>query len=326
MLLRHFALFHQNNSKMEKLPKTLAREELKAAYRSYLCCQRGLSERTIYKWCTFVDRFLDFTFGERPDDLSKITSEDITNFLYHLTGRVNPLRDKSVNSTLRSFFRFLFQSERIETNLALGIPSVTRKYVRRIPYHLTSDQVEELLEAIHTTASVTQKRDYAMVLPMSRLGLRAQEIVAIQLDDIDWRRGEICIRGKGGYHDKVPLLQDMGEAIADYIRHERKGSSRYLFVTLRSPHIPFKNAPIVNTILRRALEKTTIPTPKKYTICHILRHSLATNLVQQGASLEEISNTLRHRSRSTALLYARQDINGLRTIAQSWPVVEGGQP
>lgn len=325
VVLRHFVLFNQNHSKMKNSSKTLAREELKAAYQMYLCHQRGLSERTIYKWCTFVDRFLDFTFLESPDDLSKITAEDITNFLYHLNGRVHPLRDKSVNSILRSFFRFLFQSERIETNLALGIPSVARKYVRRIPYHLTSDQVEELLGAIRTTPSATQKRDYAMVLPMARLGLRAQEIVAIQLDDIDWRTGEISIRGKGGYHDKVPILQDMGEAIADYIQHERKGTSRYLFVTLRSPYIPFKHAPIVNTILRRALEKTTIPTPKEYTICNILRHSLATNLAQQGASLEEISNTLRHRSRNTALLYARQDINGLRTIAQSWPVTEGGQ-
>ena len=310
---------------MKNSSKTLAREELKAAYQMYLCHQRGLSERTIYKWCTFVDRFLDFTFLESPDDLFKITAEDIPNCLYHLNGRVHPLRDKSVNSILRSFFRFLFQSERIETNLALGIPSVARKYVRRIPYHLTSDQVEELLGAIRTTPSATQKRDYAMVLPMARLGLRAQEIVAIQLDDIDWRKSEISVRGKGGYRDKVPLLQDIGQAIADYILHERKGTSRYLFVTQRSPYIPFKNAPIVNTILRRALEKTTIPTPKKYTICHILRHSLATNLVQRGASLEEVSNTLRHRSRNTALLYARQDISGLRTIAQSWPVAEGGQ-
>ncbi|MEM6845668.1 MAG: phage integrase N-terminal SAM-like domain-containing protein [Bacteroidota bacterium] len=112
---------------MKNSSKTLAREELKAAYQMYLGHQRGLSERTIYKWCTFVDRFLDFTFKESPDDPSKITAEDITNFLYHLNGRVNPLRDKSVNSILRSFFRFLFQSERIETNLALGIPSVARK-------------------------------------------------------------------------------------------------------------------------------------------------------------------------------------------------------
>ena len=93
------------------------------------------------------------------------------------------------------------------------------KCTRRIPYHLTPDQVEELLEASRTiSTSKSKKRDYAMVLLMARLGLRSQEVIAIQLDDIDWRKGEICIRGKGGYQDKIPLLQDIGEAIADYIQ------------------------------------------------------------------------------------------------------------
>jgi integrase/recombinase XerD len=311
---------------MMKPLKTQSREKLKAEYRTYLCRQQGLTERTVYRCCTFVDRFLDFRFGKSPDDLSKITGYDITNFLLYLTGRVQPFRDKTVASNMRSFFRFLFQSEKIETNLALGIPSVSQKYARRIPYHLTLDQVEELLEAVRTlSTSKSKKRDYAMVLLMARLGLRSPEVIAIQLDDIDWRNGEICIRGKGGYQDKIPLLPDIGDAVADYIMNERKSTFRHLFVALRSPHKPFKDAQILNTILKQALDKTSIPKPKQYTVSHILRHSLATNLVQQGASLEEISNTLRHRSRQTTLLYARQDISGLRTIAQSWPLVKGGQ-
>lgn len=311
---------------MTKTLKNQCREKLKAEYRVFLCRQKGLSERTIYRCCTFVDRFLNFKFGESPDDLSKITGHDITNFLLQLTGSKQPFRDKTVASIMRSFFRFLFQSEKIKFNLALGIPNVSQKYARRIPYHLTPDQVEELLAAVRTQSdSKSRKRDYAMVLLMARFGLRSPEVIAIQLDDIDWRKGEICIRGKGGYHDKVPLLQDIGDAVADYIMNERKSEFRYLFVALRSPHKPFKDAQILNTILKQALNKTSIPRPKQYTVSHILRHSLATNLVQQGASLEEISNTLRHRSRQTTLLYARQDINGLRTIAQSWPLVKGGQ-
>ena len=287
--------------------KPQSREKLKAEYRTYLCRQRGLTEGTIYKCCNFVDRFMDFKFGESPDDLSKITVHDITNFLLHLAGRVQPLRDKSVASILRNFFRFLFQNEKIETNLALGIPSVSQKYARRIPYHLTPDQVEELLEAARTlSTSKSKKRDSAMVLLLARLGLRSPEVIAMQLDDIDWRNGEILIRGKGGYHDRTPLLQDVGEAIADYIMNERKSTFRHLFVGNHSPHKPFKDAQILNTILKQALEKTDIPRPKKYPVSHILRHSLATNLVQQGASLEEISNTLRHRSRQTTLLYARK--------------------
>lgn len=164
-----------------------------------------------------------------------------------------------------------------------------------------------------------------MVLLMARLGLRSTEVIAIKLDDIDWRSGEITIHGKGRFHDKGLLLEDIGESIADYIRHERKGSFRRLFVGNPAPYKPFKDAQVLNTILMQALETTDIPKPKQYTVSHILRHSLATNLVRHGASLEEISNTLRHRSRQTTLLYARQDIDGLRTIAQSWPLAERGQ-
>ena len=302
-----------------------SREKLKAEYRTYLSRQRGLMDETINTYCIFAERFLNFRFGESPDDLSKITGYDISDFLQYLTGRAQPFRYKSVVSNIRSFFRFLFQNEKIETNLALGIPSVAQKYARRIPYHLTPDQVEELLEAVRTlSTSKSKKRNYAMVLLMARLGLRSTEIIAMQLGDIDWRNGEILIRGKGGYHDKTPLLQDVGEAIADYIRHERKGTFRHLFVRNPSPYKPFKDAQVLNTILKQALKTTNIPKPKLYTVSHILRHSLATNLVQRGASLEEISNTLRHRSRQTTLLYARQDISGLRTIAQSWPLMEGG--
>ena len=309
-----------------KTLKTQSRERLNEEYRSYLSRQRGLTDKTIYKYCTFADRFLNFKFGEDPDDLSKITGYDIADFLQSLARYVRSSPDRTISSGIRSFFRFLFQSEKIKSNLALGIPSVAQKHGQRIPYHLTPDQVEELLEAVRTfKTSIYGKRNYAMVLLMARLGLRSPEVIAMQLDDIDWRNGEILIHGKGGYYDKTPLLQDVGEAIADYIQNERKGTFRHLFVGSRSTHKPFKDAQILNTILKQALDKTSIPRPKQYTVSHILRHSLATNLVQRGASLEEISNTLRHRSRQTALLYARQDISGLRTIAQSWPLVKGGQ-
>lgn len=305
--------------------KPYSREDLKSEYRLYLKRQRGLADKTVSTYASFTDRFLDFRFENKPDDLSKITAHDIVEFLQHLSCRAEPLRDKTVVSSMRSLFRFLFQTEKIERNLALGIPNVAQKWGRRIPYHLASDQVETLLEAVRTlSTSKCKKRNYAMALLMARLGLRSTEIVAMQLEDIDWRNGEIIIRGKGGFHDKTPLLEDIGEAIADYIQHERHGSFRSLFVANSKPHKPFQDAQILNSILSQALETTDIPKPKHYTVSHILRHSLATNLVQQGASLEEISNTLRHRSRQTTLLYARQDVDGLRTIAQSWPLAGGG--
>ena len=309
-----------------KTLKTQSREKLKAEYQIYLCRQRGLSEQTICNYCSFADRFLDFKFGEGLGNLSKITGIDVADFLQHVTQRIRPYRNKTLASGIRSFFRFLFQQEKIETNLALGIPSVAQRCARRIPYHLAPEHVEELIEASRTLSTYQwKKRNYAMVLLMARLGLRSTEVIAIRLDDIDWRNGLIVIRGKGGFHDKAPLLQDIGEAIADYVLHERKGTSRHLFVAYHPPHKPFDGAQVLNVILRQALEKTNIPRPKPHSVSNILRHSLATNLVQKGASLEEISNTLRHRSRTTTLLYARQDINGLLTIAPTWPLKKGGQ-
>jgi integrase/recombinase XerD len=308
-----------------KTKKNELRESLKEEYIRHLVHQRGLAKKSVYKNWTYVVRFLDFRFGDNPDELSKITGGDINDLMHYVTGYVPPYRNKSVSTIMRGFCRFLFLSEKIETNLSLAIPRVSNKYAQRIPYHLTPSQVEELLEAVrHYSNPLCQKRNYAMVLLMARLGLRSQEVIAMQLDDIDWRNGEILIRGKGGFNDKAPLLKDIGESITDYICHERKGTCRDLFLASRSPYSPFKDAQILNTVLRQAFDKTDIPRPKQYEVSHILRHSLATNLVQKGASLEEISNTLRHRSKQTTLLYARQDINGLRTIALSWPLKKGG--
>jgi integrase/recombinase XerD len=146
-------------------------------------------------------------------------------------------------------------------------------------------------------------------------------VVAIQLDDIDWRAGEILIRGKGRLHDRMPLPADVGEAIVDYIRNGRAGTSRALFVSARTPHHrPFRNAQIVNTVLGAAFEKTGLKPAQKYVGSHLLRQSLATNMLRKGASLDEIGDVLRHRSRTTTTIYAKYDLDARRSIARPWPV------
>jgi len=141
---------------------------------------------------------------------------------------------------LRNFFRYLFEAGKAATNLALAVPSVAQRYGTRLPRHLTTEQVDMLVRAVRTD-SAGGRRNYAMVLLLARLGLRALEVIAMQLDDIDWRSGEIIVRGKGNRHDRVPLPPDVGEALADYIKSDRKTASRALFVTERAPHRPFKN-------------------------------------------------------------------------------------
>ncbi len=295
-----------------------ARGRLKRHYEDYLRRQRGLSERTIFHCWRFADRFLKFRFGDDVGDLSAITLSDIVRFMQHLTSRGRPLRDKTPPTHLRNFFRYLFKSGQTATNLALGIPSIAQRYGARLPRHLTPEQVESLIRAVRTETP-TARRNYAMVLLLARLGLRAPEVIAMQIDDIDWRAGEIIVRGKGQRHDRVPLPQDVGEALTDYIRRDRVTTSRALFVTERAPRRPFKGGEVLNAILKDAFVRTGLTPPTPYVGSHVLRHSLATNLVQRGASLEEIGDLLRHRSRRSTLIYAKLDIEGLRSIAQPWP-------
>jgi site-specific recombinase XerD len=304
--------------------KDSARMALRREYEGYLRRHRGLSERTIFQAWRCAERFLAFRFGEEIGDLSQLASVDITDFLQHLAQRTPPLRDKTWTSHLRNFFRYLFQVGTTAANLAAGIPRVAQRYGTRLPRHLTLEQVERLLEAVRTETP-RGRRNYAMVLLLARLGLRPPEVIAMQLDDIDWRSGELVVRGKGDRHDRLPLLPDVGQALAEYIRGDRITTSRALFVTERSPHRPFKDSQVLNAILKEAFARIGLTLPTPYVGAHILRHSLATNLVRGGASLEEISETLRHRSRATTLLYARLDLDGLRAIAQPWPVAGGGK-
>ncbi len=147
----------------------------------------------------------------------------------------------------------------------------------------------------------------------------------MRLDDIDWRAGELIVRGKGKNHDRVPIPPDVGEALTAYIRHDRASTSRALFVTGRAPHGPFKDGQVLNTILKAAFARAGVTPPCRYVGSHVLRHSLATNLVRQGATLAEVGDMLRHRCRSSTMIYAKLDIDGLRSIAQPWPVAGGVQ-
>ena len=304
--------------------KEIVRAELRRDYETYLRRQRGLSERTIFHSWRFADRFLEFRFGEEPGEVSRITAADVVRFLQHLTARTPPLRDKTPSSHLRNFFRYLFQSGKTAANLSLAVPCVAQRYGARLPRHLTPEQVETLLAAVRTDTP-RGRRNHAMLLLLARLGLRPPEVVAMQIDDIDWRAGEIRVRGKGSRHDRLPLPPEVGAALAEYIRFHRITTSRVLFVTERPPHRPFKNGQVLNTILKDAFTRTGLTPPAPYVGAHILRHSLATALVRRGASLEEIGDTLRHRSRASTLIYAKLDIDGLRSIALPWPVA-GGAP
>lgn len=301
----------------------VARAALLADFEAYLVKQRGLSPRTIYHVLRFADRFLDRRFGTGTMDLTRLRAIDVIGFVQHLLAGKHPYRDKTATTHLRAFFQYLFWRGTTATNLALSIPKAAQRWAARLPRHLSPDGVEAILASVRGNPRHCA-RDYAMLLLMARLGLRAAEVIAIQLDDIDWRAGELLVRGKGKLHDRLPISAEVGEALSRYLREERGPTTcRTVFVTHRAPHRAFTDGQIVNAILKDALTATGQKPVTPYVGSHLLRHSLATRLVNAGASLDEVGDVLRHRSRSSTMVYACLDIDGLRSIAQPWPAAGG---
>ncbi|MDA5241291.1 tyrosine-type recombinase/integrase [Agrobacterium sp. MAFF310724] len=301
------------------------RQKLLGNLELYLLRQRGLSPRSVKHVLGFAVRFLAHRFGEGGLDLPALSARDVVAFMEHVIARKTPYRDKTLSTHLRGFFQYLFAQGLTTTNLALCVPRVHKPWGSRLPRYLSPDEVEAVLASVATNPR-RGARDYAMLLLMSRLGMRAPEVMAVQLDDIDWRASEILVRGKGQRHDRLPIPPDVGEAISRYLREERTSTTtRTLFVSHRAPNRPFKDSQIINSILREAFAATGVKPPTPYVGSHVLRHSLATNLVRSGASLEEIGDLLRHRSRATTMIYAKLDTDGLRSIAQPWPIAEAAQ-
>lgn len=299
----------------------IARAALLADFETYLVKQRGLSPRSIPHSVGFARRLIDYRFGKALPDLSRLCPADVIGFMEHVLASAR--RDKTVATHVRIFLQYLFGRGTTATNLALSIPKTAQRWAARLPRHLSPNGVEAVLASVRDNHR-HGARDYAMLLLMARLGLRAAEVVAIQLDDIDWRAGELLVRGKGKLHDRVPINVEVGDALSRYLREERGPAiCRTLFITHRAPHRPFKDGQIVNAILKEALKATGQKPATPYVGSHLLRHSLATQLVNTGASLDEVGDVLRHRSRSSTMIYARLDIDGLRSIAQPWPVTGG---
>lgn len=143
----------------------------------------------------------------------------------------------------------------------------------------------------------------------------------MELGDLDWRAGELTVRGKGLVHDRMPLPRDVGEAVAAYLRDRPSCLTRRVFLRMKAPHRGFNHPSTVSTIVRRALARAHVTSPRKG--AHLLRHSLATNLLRHGASLTEIGEVLRHRSPNTTEIYTKVDLDGLRMLARPWPTVGG---
>lgn len=193
-----------------------------------------------------------------------------------------------------------------------------------VPAVLSPEEVERVLSTTERS-NIRGRRDYAILLLLARLGLRAGEIVSLELNDVHWRTGEIVVHGKGSRLDRVPLLADVGEAVALYLHKDRVASiSRRIFLRLIPPRIGLTGPCAIDHIVRLALSRAGVCPPHRR-VAHLFRHSLATRMIRHGASIPEIAEVLRHRSQSTTAIYAKVSFEALRAVARPWPVIRGAQ-
>lgn len=286
-------------------------------YATYLREERGLARATLINYLPLVVRFLVDRFGEGPVRVGQLKADDVTRFVLRRAYTMSPGRAKLLVTTLRSFLRFLFLRGETAMDLTPSVPTVADWRLAKVPKFIPAEDVQRLLRACDRR-SVTGRRDYVVLLMLARLGLRASEVVQLTLDDIDWESGEFVVRGKGRRHDRLPIPTDVGDALVEYLRRGRpRCTSRRVFICGKAPRRGFAGPVAISTIVRRAIDRAGLRTPTKG--AHLLRHSLATDLLRRGASLDEIGELLRHRSPDTTMLYAKVDLRSLRDVAQPWP-------
>lgn len=319
ILKRFLTLLHSKGLLPPKAPPPMknARQRAEDDFERYLSQERGLSRATLRNYLPIVRQFLVERFGQKPLRFDQLLSRDITGYVQRHAHDFCPKRTALMVAALRSFLRYLRHQGRIATDLAAAVPCVAAWRLSALPKFLPIAQIQRILKSCDRQSTVG-RRDYAILMLLARLGLRAGEVVALTLDDIRWDTGEIAVQGKGGRQSRLPLPQEVGRALADYLQKGRPPCpSRRLFIRDRAPRQGFADASTVSTLVRRALERAGVSSPCKG--AHLFRHSLATNMLRQGASLSDIGDLLRHRGINTTAIYAKVDMEALRPLAQPWP-------
>jgi site-specific recombinase XerD len=286
-------------------------------YAHFLIHQRGLTQVTTNNYLPITRRFLETRFPGGKVCLGKLCAGDVTDFIVRDCSGFCPRRVQLTASALRSFLGFLVNAGKITVNLAASVPTVANWRLAELPQFLEPKQVDKLLSSCNQN-SRSGRRDYAVLLLLARLGLRAGEVVHLSLENINWAAGEVLIRGKSAREDRLPLLPEVGRALADYLKRDRPACScRRVFIRMKAPRQGFFGSSAICCILRRALTRAHLDPPQKG--AHLLRRSLATTMLRRGASLTQIGEVLRHQLAQTTEIYAKVDVAALRALALPWP-------
>jgi integrase/recombinase XerD len=288
---------------------------LLAGFRSWLVAERGLSAETVRGYCNQASTFLASLPEPVDSSVQQLDSGRVTSFMVgHCQGR-NTWSAKAMATSLRALLRYLHVCGHTPTGLVGAVPGVAGWRLASLPRGLDAAVVARLLGSCDR-ATVVGRRDYAILLVLARLGLRGGEVAGLELGDIDWRSGEVTVRGKAERVDRLPLPVDVGEAIVAYLADGRPAcAARSVFCTVRAPYRPLTPAAI-RQVMGWACRRAGLPRVG----AHRLRHTLATDMLRAGASLPEVGQVLRHRSDLSTAIYAKVDENALRPLARPWPM------
>lgn len=298
-------------------PVPSAAERLLASFGRHLLNERGLAESTTAAYLLRASRFLAWTAAD--GDVTGLTTGDVTRAVLRESQSVSVGSAQFFVAALRSFLRFCFVEGLIDVDLARAALAITGRRRSTLPRGISPKDARALLRACDRRQAAG-RRDYAVIMTLLRLGLRAQEVASLELDDIDWRAAEVVVHGKGSRIERLPLPTEVGEAIVGYLQCGRpETTSRALFLRSVAPTGPLGRGG-VSGIVRYASVRAGLPPLG----AHRLRHTLACDMVAASVPLPEIGQVLRHRNLASTANYARVDLAALRALAQPWPEPAGG--
>ena len=296
-------------------PKPLDREV--AGFEAHLRTTCALAEDTVIYRIRYAREFLEAIYGSQPPKLSDLTPERVSDFVFTEARRLRPASVKVLASSLRSYLRFVCFGGRCPRDLSCAVPTVAAWKKSHLPKTLSQEQIERFLSSFDRSTA-TGRRDYALCLCLSDLGLRSGEVASLSLDDFDWRAGTVSIAsGKAGRSRLLPLPKRLGQAIVDYIRNGRPASgARQVFVRHALP----KGEPITRDIVARVVARgwALVAGGAPLIGPHVFRHSVASRMHERGATFKDIADVLGHQQIDTVSIYAKVNLPQLAQVALPW--------
>ena len=296
-------------------PLQRAEPRLVTHFKEWLRKHRGASYATIRLYARDAAHLI-VALGDDPERWEPAA---IRSFFLDRASHCGDGTVEKLTTSLRAFLRYLAVQGRCRAGLADVVPAYARWRLADLPRYLAAEQVNRLTAASDGEV-VQRRRDRAILLLLARLGLRAGDVAQLRLDDIEWETGSLRVSGKSRYEVRLPLPQDVGDAIAAYVdRRPSTCPSDHVFLRNIAPFRPFRNGDGVSSVVKRLMQRAGIVAPGKG--AHVLRHTAATEMLRHGVPLEKIGLVLRHRGIDTTARYAKADVALLKQIAQPWPEV-----